>query len=221
MAAKGRVHGYGSAYDGQYAWKNVFKVAFSRPLSSTVKYECYDNNQPTYPNIDNGTTTVNTVFGVYGTSLSMIALRDTTNGTTGPVSGTTWFPSSANANTATTNVMDGTTNYVTQHGSNVVAGGSIYWNMQVKIPATVQTTDTMGFDLLLRYTFTSTTPTLTWMYNATFSETSPVWATIIVDTKHGVMHTRAATATAGPWLANIPSSGVELTQQAWITTTTS
>jgi hypothetical protein len=218
MATKGRAKGYGS--EGTYAHINVFKVSFNHPLSSKVRYECYDNDQ-TYPAVDdNNTAVAHNVFGVWGTSLSMIALRDTTNGAGAATMN--WFPAATAANTATINRMKGLTWYVTQQGATLsTSPGSLYFNMQVEVPATSQTSWNMQFDLQLRYTFTSTTPTLTWYFNQVVGGTAgtgtvPVFATMPPGT-WGIRHCRAGTAEAGPYLANIPATGVELTEESWIT----
>lgn len=213
--AKGQANGYGSTQN-----RYVFKVYFNYPLSSKVRYEAYDNTVSNFPTTGSDTTTDNNIFGIYATSLSMIGLRDTTNGTAGV--GTGWFPAATNPNTATINLLKGTSYYVTQQGATLLsAGGSITWNMQILIPFTAQTNDnTMAFDLALRYTFNSTTPTLTWYFNdeeTGGTDATPSWATMPPDS-WGIRHSRDGTSSAGPWLANIPVSGSEKTQEGWVTT---
>ena len=219
MATKGRARGYGSGEDG-YAAKNVFRISFNHPLSSKVRYECYDNNQ-TFPATVSVTSTVNDIFGLSASELSMVALRDTTNGTSG--AGTTWFPSSYQSNSGTINLMAGTAHYVTQQGATLdsFGGGYAYFNMQVKVPASTQTSSSMGFDVLGRYTFISTTPTVAWEFNqvansTTGTEAVPVWGTIPSGVM-GIKHCRTSTATAGPYLASIPETGQTRTEEAWIT----
>lgn len=219
MAVKGNANGYGSSIDETYASQYVFAINFNHPLSSKVKYEAYDNDQ-TFPATGNLTTTNYDVFGLSGGEDSMVALRDTTNGTSG--AGTNWFPSSPNANTATINLLKGTTNFVTQHGATIdtTGGGTIYFNMQIKVPASTQTNSQMQFDLVARYTFTSTTPTVSWWFNnedGGGTEASPSWATMPSGT-YGIKHTRDGLTSSGPFLANIPETGQEKTQDAWMTT---
>lgn len=210
MASKGRVAGYGSTVA-----KNVFKVTFVYPLSSKVHYEAYDNAQ-TFPQTDTLTTTGNDVFGLGAGEYPMIALRDTTNGTAG--AGTNWFPASPNANTATINFLKGLVYYVTQQGATLSsAGGSITFNMQASIPASAQTDSSMQADIVVRYTFTSTTPNVTWWFNSVSDSGTmyvPVWATMIPDS-HGIYHTKIG-LTVAPYLANIPETGQEKTLNAWI-----
>lgn len=213
MAIPGRASGYGSS-----AHATVFMVGFTQPLSSKVRYECYDNDN-TFPLVDDATTTSNDIFDIGSGENSMIALHDTT---AGAPSSTDWFPSSANANTSSLNLMKGLTSYVTQHGATIdsAGGGSIFFNMQVKVPASTQTSSSMGFDLVIRYTYTSTIPTVNWYFNdgnASGTFTTPVWQEMTPST-HGIRHCRAGTASGGPYLANIPSTGQEKTEEAWITT---
>ncbi|MCK9369440.1 hypothetical protein M0R04_05840 [Candidatus Dojkabacteria bacterium] len=220
MATKGRAYGYGSGESG-YAAKNVFKVDFNHPLSSKVRYETYDNNA-IFPATDTAVSTVNDIFGMSAAEKSMIALMDTSNGTGD--CGTTWFPTNyAATNTGTTNLMVGIAHYVTQQSATLdsFGGGSIYFNMQVKVVASMQTSSSAGFDLLLRYSFISTTPTVSWFFNQVApstagTEAAPVWATIPSGSM-GIVHCRENTPFAGPYLANIPETGQEKTQEGWIT----
>lgn len=206
MATATLIMGYGGT-----ASRYVMAVNFgASPLSSKVKYECYDNDKTTFPSIDTLLTTANDIFSL--ASQSMIYLHDTTSAGPGA---TTWAYSGpyAGGNTGSLNFMKGTTDFVTQQGATLSSGGTIFYNMRCKVISTVQTSSDMGFDLLVRYTFTSTTPTVTFFANGiTGSDfpTSPKWVLATPGTM-GVVHCRIGTTVAGPYLANIPTSGNELT----------
>jgi len=218
MSIPSTVVGYGSK--DTYLHKFVFAVRFHHPLSDSVTYVCYDNNQ-TYPQTDSLTSTDNDVFGMGVGENSMIALVDTTNGTAG-CGGTPWFPASPNANTATMNLMKGLTNYVKQHGDVLedAGGGTIYFNMQMKTVASCQTSSSMGFDLNFKYSYTSTIPAPSLFFNdavGSGTEAVPVWLEITPDT-HGIKHCRAGLGVGDGKVANVPETGQEKTQDAWVTT---
>lgn len=210
MPTTATIRGYGSTTN-----QNVLKVAFLYPLSSKVRYVCYDNDQ-TFPATSSLTTTSNAIFGKSGSELSMIGLHDVTSA--GPAV-TNWFPAATRPNTGSMNLMVGLVSYVTQQGATLsAASGSIYFNMQVKVVASVETDDVMKYDLALIYTFTSTTPTLNWYFNAG-TEGAPTWTFATPDVV-GIAHTRADIDNS-PYLANIPSTGQEKTARGWVAATLS
>lgn len=205
--------GYGNGSDAQ----NVFGVAFSQDLSSLVKYEAYDNDQ-TFPTLDTVVTTANDVLaGTAGnSSKSMVCLVDTTNA----APSSSWKPASATAGEANPNRLKGQTNYVEQDGDIIEATERITFNMVVEVPSDATTAMAMGFDLLVRYTYTGTAPTLTWAVN-TGTEETPSWTTITPGTD-GILHCRAGSGAAGDghYYANIPASSVEDTAEGWVDTST-
>lgn len=218
MGIPGRVFGYGPSTS-----RNVFRVKFHYPLSSKVRYECYDGASKTnFPTLSNVTTTDNDIFGFGGTfPSSCIALHDVSE--VAPAS-TLWFPTDYRANTGSVNLMKGTTYYVTQQGTYLsIVNGSIKFNLRVKVPFSAQTDSTMGFDVLVRYTYTSTVPAPSWFFNdigAGGVSATPYWTEMTPGT-HGIVHTRTGTATAGPYLANIPAANPtgdnsEKTMEGWI-----
>ncbi len=219
MAPDAQVQGYGNG-----TAQNVFKLIFNHPLSSKVKYEAYDNpavhaSKAVFPSTDTDLTTAHDIFiGVGGDSA--IGLQDTTQGQ----SAVDWMGGimSPGSNTASQNLLKGITNFVTQHGATIGANGCIYWNMDIRVPASFQTSSSVAFDLLIRYTFTSTTPTLTWKFNNETTggtEGVPSWTLATPNLQHGIVHCRTGTATGGPYLANIPSTGSELTVEGYVTGT--
>lgn len=199
---------------GSHTYQEVFKVHFNHPLSSRVTIECYDNNS-TYPNTSNLTTTNNDVFGLSANEKSMIAMHE--NSVSGPAA-TNWFPTDYWSNNGSVNLMKGSTYYITQQSGTLssAGGGSILFNIQLKIPASTQTSSSMGFDILVRYTFTSTTPTVSWYANAAVTQFTTRWAIVTPNTV-GLLHTRAGTSSSGPFRANIPVTGQEKTAEGWIT----
>jgi hypothetical protein len=207
MAIPAKATGYGNTSTA----RNVFRVLFSEALSTAVKYESYDGG--TFPAVGSGTTTTGAVFaGTAGNSNKpMLSLVDTTNAA--PTS--SWKPASATGGTANPNRMKGTTNFVTQAGSVVGAGGTITFNKVLEIPSDHVPANSLAYDLLVRYTYTGATPSLTWAFNEG-SEGTPTWTTLTPGT-HGLRHTRAGTSGGGPYIANIPASSTEDTAEGWTT----
>jgi hypothetical protein len=218
MAIPNKAVGYGNNSTA----RNVFAVNFSQSLSSAVKYEMYDG--ASFPAVGSAVTVANTCFaGTAGNSnKSMWCLVDTTNA----APSSNWKPASATGGTANPNRMKGTTSFVTQAGSNRVgaaapgdANSRITFNMVLEIPSDATTSSTMAADLLVRYTYTGSAPTLAWLFNDAVSGTegTPTWTTLTPGT-HGVRHTRSGTSGGGPYVANIPASSTEDTAEAWVTT---
>ena len=206
MAIPAKATGYGNNSTAQ----NVFRLTFSEALSSAPKYEMYDGGS--FPATGAATTTTNTVFaGTAGNgSKPMLSLVATTNAA--PASA--WKPASATGGSANPNRMKGQTNFVTDP-STPGAGGIIRWNEVLEVPSDATTSSTMAVDLLIRYTYTGTAPTLTWAFNEG-TEGTPTWTTLTAGT-HGVRHCRTGTVGGGPYLANIPASSTEDSTEGWVT----
>ncbi len=209
MAIPNKATGYG---DNSTA-RNVFGCTFSQALSSAVKYECYDNDQ-TFPATDTQTSTTNDVLaGTAGNgSKSMVGLVDTTDAAPTAL----WFPSSATGGEANPNRMKGQTSYVQQDGANRTAGQRITWNECIEIPSDVTPSSTMGYDLLLRYTYTGSAPSLTWEFNEN-TEGSPTWTSLTPNTQHGLRHCNSGTSAGGPYVLDIPPTGTSKSSEGWIT----
>jgi len=129
------------------------------------------------------------------------------------------MPAAATAGSANPNRLKGTTNYVTDP-TTPGAGGVITWNMAAELPSDlVPATDNaeMQHDLLIRYTFTGATPTLTWAFNdaVTGTEATPTWTTLTPGT-HGIRHAKTGAATPN-YFATVPASGVQVTTEGWVT----
>lgn len=216
MAIPNKATGYGSNSTA----RNVFGLNVDYDLSSLVKYECYDNDQ-TFPAVDTVTTVSNIVLaGTAGATQSMVLLVDTSNAA--PSATWTTDKTTATAGESNPNRMEGQTSYVEQDGSAATATtpGSynttpqITFNMVVQVPSDTQTTDAMGFDLLIRYTYTGTAPTPKFQFNEG-TEGTPTWTDITPGT-HGIKHAKSGATT--PYYANIPESGTEYTAEGWVTT---
>lgn len=214
MSIPSRVVGGGNGN----AVKNVFRLTFSTALSSAPDFESYDSTQ-SFPATDTVTTTGNTVFtgSTVNGSQPFLALITTTAG----ASTSSWRPSSATAgSTTTTNLMKGTTNYVTDT-STPGAGGIIYWNQDLQVASDLTTSSTFGFDILMRYTYTGSAPSLTWAFNDNVgggTEGSPVWTTLTPGA-HGVRYVNSGTSGGGPYLLNIPTSGTASQGEIWVSAT--
>jgi len=128
-------------------------------------------------------------------SKSMVALVDTTNAAPDEI----WAPYSASAGEANPNLLKGTTSYVEQDGSVLTNGDRATFNMVITVPSDMETTDPAGFDLLIRYTYTGSAPTLTFQANEG-TEGTPTWTSLTVDT-HGIKHCRSGSTQ----YANIPA----------------
>lgn len=193
--------------------QNVFRITFSQALSTAPKYEAYDGG--TFPAVGSAVTVANAVLaGTAGNSnKSMVSLVDVTNA----APSSNWKPASATAGSANPNRLKGTTNYVTSPAT-PGAGGTVRFNMVVEVPsdATPTPTSNWAFDLLVRYTYTGSAPSLSWHFNEG-TEGSPTWTAFTPGT-HGMRHTRAGVSSGGPYLANIPASSTEDTADIWVTT---
>jgi hypothetical protein len=211
MAIPYNAAGYGNGSTAQ----NVFRVTFSTALSSAPDWEAYDGGS--FPATGSGTTTANTIFaGTAGNgNIPMLSLVATTS--SAPTS--SWKPGSATAGSANPNRMKGLTNYVTDP-TTPGASGVIRFNLVLELPSDATTSSTMAHDLLVRYTYTGSAPTLTWAGNdfgAGGSEGSPVWTNFVPGT-NGIRHTRAGTVSGGPYLLNIPASSTVDSAMGWVTT---
>lgn len=209
MAIPNRAVGYGN----NSIARNVFRITFSTALSSAPKYEAYDS-AATFPAVDTAVTVANTILaGTAGNSnKSMLSLVDTSSAA--PTSN--WKPTSATGGSANPNRVKGQTNFVTATAT-PGAGGVITWNEVLEVPSDATTSSTMAHDLLVRYTYTGTAPTLTWAFNDAVSGTegTPTWTTLTPGT-HGIRHSRAGASTPN-YLANIPASSTEDTVEGWVT----
>ncbi len=208
MAIPNKATGYGNNSTAA----NIFRITFSQAVSTAPKYEAYDGSG-SFPTTGSATTTTNTVLaGTAGnSSKSMLSLVDTSGG--GPTSA--WKPSSATGGSANPNRVKGQTNFVTSTAT-PGAGGVITFNMVLEVPSDATTSSTMSHDLLVRYTYTGTAPTLTWAFNEG-SEGTPTWTTMTPGT-HGIRHTRSGVSSGGPYLMDIPASSTQDTAEGWVTT---
>lgn len=212
MAIPNKAVGYGNNSTA----RNVFAFYTDQALSSAIKYEAYDNDQ-TYPALDTQTSTTNIVLaGTAGNSnKSMVCLVCTSNAA--PASN--WKPASATGGSANPNRLKGTTSYVTQTGSTLTAGTRATFNMVIEVPSDTLTTDSMGFDLLVRYTYTGTAPAPKFQFNdaASGTEGTPTWTDLNPATPHGIKHCRSGSSSPSNLYANIPASSTEDTAEGWIT----
>jgi hypothetical protein len=225
--------------------RNVYAISVSQPLSAAPQFEAYDGG--TFPAVGSGTTvTGKALAGTAGNgSRSMLALVST--GAAAPSS--SWKPANATAGAANPNRVKGQTSYVTaQETQNGGAGvgawgvafskaagalgnatgaidsatnpaGVIRWNEAFEMPSDVAPTDNLTHDLLVRYQYTGSAPTLKWYFNdagAGGVEATPVWTELTPGT-HGVRHCNAGTVSGGPYKLDIPPSGTVDASEAWIT----
>lgn len=205
MALPAIAVGYGNNSTAQ----NVFRLTYSQALSSQPDWECYDGSG-SFPTTGSANTVLNTIFtGTAGNgNIPMLALVATSS--SAPSSA--WLPGSPTSGAATANRMKGLTNYVLDP-TTPGAGGSIRWNMVLEVPSDATTSSTMSVDLLNRYTYTGSSPSLTFQVNdfgAGGSEGSPSWTAFVPGT-NGIRHCRTGTSAGGPYLADIPTSSVEVT----------
>jgi len=211
----GSVPGKAKGYGNLSTARNVFKVAFSKDLSSLVKYEAWDNAS-SFPAKDAaGATTANGVFSHGANGDPCLALVDTTN--VAPASD--WLDAATPVVVGENNPnrLLGMTNFVEQDGTIRVATEFIRFNMVAELSSAATTADTMAHILQLRYTYSGDAPVLTWFFNddRAGTEGAPDWVAIVPGT-NGIRHARAGAATPN-YFANIPASGNELTTEGWVT----
>ena len=212
MAIPNRAVGYGTGSTAQ----NVFRLTFSTALSQAPAYEAYDS-AATFPAVGTDLTVAKKIFaGTAGNSnkpmLSLVA-------TTSAAPSSAWMPAAATGGSANPNRLKGTTNYVTDP-TTPGAGGIIRWNMVCELPSDlVPATDNaeMTHDLLIRYTFTGATPTLTFAFNDAVSgtEATPTW-TSITPGSHGIRHAKTGAVTPN-WYATVPATGTQATTEGHVT----
>lgn len=208
MAIPAKATGYGSA---DAAATEVFQITFTTALSSAPRYEAYDG--AVFPATGTATTVLNGIFiAGTGTSTSMLGLADTNAGATAPGAG--WLPVNGTAGSAAVNRMKGTSYYVTA-ANTPGAAGRITWNEVLEVPSTANTSTTMAHDLLVRYTYTGAAPTLAWGFNEG-TQATPSYTAMTPGT-NGLRHCRTGTVAGGPYLADIPAAGSQLTTEGWVT----
>lgn len=185
---------------------NVFKILFSKALSTAPKLEAWDNSQ-VFPAKDAaGATTAKEIFtGTTGNgSKPMLYLAATTSA----APGANWKPASATAGSNNPNRLKGTTNYVTDP-TTPGEGEAILFNLGAEVPydASVPSASAMAHLIQVRYTYTGDVPVLTWSFNEGTEET-PSWTEITPGT-HGLRYCNTSTSwAAGPYKLTLPGSGV-------------
>lgn len=240
MAIPAKVVGAGNGS----AARNVFAITVSQALSASPQFEAYDGG--TFPAVGSGTTVAGKALaGTAGNgNRSMLSVVST--GAAAPSAA--WKPANASAGAANPNRVKGQTSYVvaqeTQNGGSGIGAwglpftkaagalgnatgaidgtqnpaGVIRWNECFEMPSDVVPTDNLTQDLLFRYQYTGSAPTLKWYFND-FSvggtEATPVW-TELTPGSHGVRHCNAGT-TAGNYKLDIPPSGTVDAAEAWVT----
>jgi hypothetical protein len=238
MAIPARAIGYGN---GSTA-RNVNGVTFSQPLSAAPIIEAYDGG--TFPAVGSGTTTAGKALaGTSGNgSRSMVCVVDTS--AAAPTS--SWKPANATGGSANPNRLRGQTSFVTSgmtaaggagvsaYGTGFSAGagnlgngtgasgsatnptGVLRWNEMLEMPSDVVPSDNLTYDLLIRYQYTGSAPTLAWYFNDAGSEATPVWTALTPGT-HGLRHCNAGTV-AGTYRLDIPPSGTVDSAEGWYST---
>lgn len=206
---------------GSKRLRNVFRVKFSQPLSSVPYLKCYDN-AAAFPNTDSSTSTLYKIFkGSTGNEEKpMLAYHSTCRGST---YADDWYSLATISAGTFIALMSGDASYLKFDYSvasiDVALGTCLYWHAQMSVPYDVNPTFTKHHNVCFVYTFTSTIPTI-WFHANNYHEGgtdgSPVWGTITTDT-NGVRF-GSSTATNTSILANIPISGEEKTETAWIST---
>jgi len=192
---------------------NVFRISFSQDCSQAAKYEMYDRTAA-WPATGVLVTVAKKIF--VGTTVNgdipMMSLVCTMDG----LPGAAWKPASPTAGSANPNRMKGQTNYVTST-STPTAALPLKFNMVLEVPSDLLATEDseMYHDLLVRYWYTGTAPTLTWAFNEG-TEATPTWTTMTPDT-HGIRHCKSG-AGVGDYYAIIPESGTEDTVEGHVTT---
>ena len=197
----------------------VFKVTFSTALSTAPKIEAWDNAETFPAKTASGSTTAKEIFT--GTTANgdtpEIAAWSGGAESDGTLPGASWHPASATGGTANPNLLEGTTSYVTCTNT-PGAGEDTVFNLSLEVgyDATVPSTASMAAIIQVRYTYTGSAPSLTFTFNDAGTETTPVWVEFTPGT-HGVRFVNAGTV-AGTYKLTLPSSGVVVAAELWVTT---
>jgi hypothetical protein len=198
--------------------KNVRRIEFSRPLSSVPNVRAYDN-AATYPTTDSTTTSAFRIFAgtAVNSNTSMLIYLDTKQG--GPAASTWW--TGATSSSSSTVQMEGDTAFLTfrYSASSMVAGATLTMNAIMVIPSDINPTADMLHNVVCRYTFTGSIPTVQFHANnetAGGTEATPVWGTITTDT-HGIKFA-SGIATLSSIVATIPLTGTLHTKSMFVTT---
>lgn len=202
-----------TGYGNNSTARNVLKIAFSQDCSQAAKYEAYDRSAA-WPATGALATVAKKIFvGTAGNSNKpMLSLVDATS--SAPSSN--WKPASATAGSANPNRLKGQTNYVTSQATPLTTVPLLF-NMVLEVPSDLTPADNseMDADLLIRYTYAGSAPTLTWSGNEG-TEGTPSWTTLTPGT-HGIRHASAGAA-APNYYMQIPESGIADSVEGWITT---
>jgi len=208
MAIPNKATGYGNNSTA----RNVFRISFSQNCSQAAKYEMYDRTAA-WPSTGSLTTTTKKIFvGTTGNgNIPMMSHVDATS--SAPSSN--WKPASPTAGSANPNRMKGQTNYVTSQATPTTSVPLLF-NQVLEVPSDLTPGDSseMYHDLLVRYYYTGSAPTLTWAFNEG-TEGVPTWTTMTPNT-HGIRHCKSG-AGAGNYYATIPESGTQDSQEGWVT----
>lgn len=193
--------------------RNVFRVTFSQSLAAVPTLEGWDD--ATF------STTANQIF--VGTAVNgnkpMLAGVETTDQT--PASA--WKPTNPVAGGALANRLLGTTNFVNlTSGSIPTAGQNVFWNLNLELPsdATVPSTTTLAHVIAVRFQFTGTQPTLTWVYNdagAGGTEGAPVFTTITSGSAGNFIRYADVGSSGSNVVVTRPSSGFIDAGEVWVT----
>ena len=225
------------------SWKKAFRFHVAQALSSKIIYEAYDNDS-SWPSTGSAVTVTNHCFtrstgmmtdrtGSPHASGSIICLIDVS---TSAAWGATFYGNGtalttawgkcipyANRTTSNPNRLKGTTNKVLQSGAILGANSNAQFNMFCIVPYVCQTSDDMGFDLTVRYTYTGVDPTPRFQVNTAYGggyiyghfTAAETWRDMSGSgTAYGIKHCRADVAD-GSLYANIPQTSYEKTREGW------
>lgn len=204
--------------------RNVFRVTFSEATSNSPMLKAFDDSS--------ATTVLGRAFiGTAGNGnkpiMSAIATTDVA-----PVSA--WKPASATAGGAIANRMKGSTNYVILSAAPVLAGGSIMFNVCWELPSDIPiappytpghpsyTTNSLYVAWLLDFSYSGSTPVLTWEFND-FAEGGtegvPFWTTLTAGFSYNDQIQPANTgSTPANVTMNKPPAGVTDIGEVWVVT---
>jgi len=201
---------------GAVAAMNVFKITFSEALSTNPKLMAWDD----YTML---TVANDIIAGTAGSgNLSMIGGIGLTSA---PAAG--WFPSAETGGSAvnTGSLLNGNTGFALLSSTAPVAGGSVYFNLNYKIPSDVEPTDSMNHVIAVEYQYTGATPTVVWFANEG-TEGSPSWTQLQAGFKGsapiaGDTEIRPCNAGEGndgtqTYKLSIPASGSTYPEEVWL-----
>jgi hypothetical protein len=150
---------------GQHAAKNVFKVNFSKALSTPPQLHAWDDYvmQAVLHKLFTGTAVNGSKPLIGGIGLSAVPAAS-------------WFPGSLVVGAAVdiASLLKGDLGFCQCSATAPGEGGEVFFNLDYKIPSDIVDSDTVGHVASMEYQYTGEAPVIAWYANIGAEET-PSW----------------------------------------------